>query len=199
MEGQFGGGIQGGAGEMKPKQFFYVALGLLAVVFAGGAAGYYYALGYLHRQSAVMATQLAEQREADGQIAQLMSLQRKYNKDVIPLLPLIDKALPHDKKQTEILQQIWQVGQDGGTPLVGITVPAPAGLPSDVSQTVKAGNVLAMPINFQVKGTYAQLQNFTKKLENLNRFTNITTLVVSHDPKSPMATYTLNVNAYIKP
>src|SRR4051812_24948965 len=111
---------------MKPKQFFYVALGLLAMVLAGGVAGYYYALQYLHQQSAVMAAQLAEQREADGQIAQLMNLQRKYNRDVIPILPVIDRALPHDKKQTEILQQIWQVGKDGGTPLTGITVPAPA-------------------------------------------------------------------------
>jgi Tfp pilus assembly protein PilO len=77
-------------------------------------------------------------------------------------------------------------------------MPPPAGLPNSVSQTVKAGDVLALPISFQITGAYAQLQAFTQKVENLNRFTNITTLGVARNNSGPVS-YTLSLNAYIKP
>lgn len=185
---------------MKPKQFFYVILGIVAVLVAGSGYGYYMGLQQLHERSTSLATRLAEQEAAAQQITTLQTLQHQYTRDIVPIIPLIDNALPRVKKQTEILAQIQRVASAAGLPLNAVTMPNPAGLPSDVSQTIKADGVLGLPINFEVMGTYAQLQTFLGRVENLNRFTNVTNLTISHEDTQPNTVkYTFNLNAYIKP
>ncbi|HEY2003787.1 MAG TPA: type 4a pilus biogenesis protein PilO [Candidatus Saccharimonadia bacterium] len=182
---------------MKPKIFFFVMLGIFIAVLGLGGVGYYFGLKFVQSKSQDLAAQLAEQKVADDQISSLQKLDNKYNKDIVPILALIDEALPRDKKQTEILAQIERIAANNGMTLTAVTMPGPTGLPSGVSQTIQAGQVLALPINFHIDGTYTQLENFTSQLEDLNRFTNITTLVVQR--KTPGAEYTFTLNAYIKP
>jgi Tfp pilus assembly protein PilO len=185
---------------MKPKQFFFMVLGVLVLVVVGGGAGYFYGLKLVKAQSANLSVMLAEQKVADEQIDSLQKLDAKYHKEIIPIQPLIDASLPRSKQQTEILAQIERLAGANGMTLSGATMPGPTGLPSEVSQTIKSGAVLALPINFHISGTYAQLETFTSQLENLNRFTNITTLQVHRDRDTAAdATYTMNLNAYIKP
>jgi Tfp pilus assembly protein PilO len=183
---------------MRPKIFFFIVLGLMLVVAGLGGAGYYFAYKYMNTKSAEYSVKLAEQKEADQQIEQLNRLERQYERDVEPILPLIDATLPHEKKQSEVLAQVQRIAASTGLLIDGVLVPGGGGLPSGESQTVKAGKVLAMPLNFKVKGPYAKLQEFTAKLENLNRFTNITSLSVKRDAPG-VATYTFSLNAYIKP
>jgi len=78
-------------------------------------------------------------------------------------------------------------------------MPSPVGLPTSVSQTIKSGTVLAMPISFQLSGNYDQLQQFTAKVESLNRFTNVTNLAISRPDKTKPIVYSIALNAYIKP
>jgi Tfp pilus assembly protein PilO len=184
---------------MKPKQFFYVVLGMIAVLALAGGGGYYLVWKQLQTQSATLATQLAEQKAVGDQIETLERLRRQYNRDIEPILPLMDAALPRDKKQTEILAQLQNIAQQVGLTIAAVSMPSPIGLPTSVSQTVKAGTVLALPINFQLAGSYTQLQDFTVKVENLNRFTNITILGISHPDKTRPIVYTISLNAYIKP
>ncbi len=174
-------------------------LGIIVVTAGLGGAGYYYAFQQLTTRSQVLATNEAAQKVAEAQLGDLGTLQHKYNAEVVPVLPLMDQALPRDKKQTEILAQIEHIAGNVGVPITGVTMPSPVGLPSSVSQTTKAGVVLALPISFQVVGSYAQLQTFTTTLESLNRFTNITNLAISRDSATGQATYTYSLNAYIAP
>jgi Tfp pilus assembly protein PilO len=183
---------------MKPKQFFFVVLGLIAVVVAAGGTGYYYANKYMKEKSISLSTRLAEQKAADEQIEKLNRLQIQYNRDVQPLMPQIDASLPREKMQSEVLAQVQRLAQANGMPFDGVTISGSSTIPSALSQTVKAGKVLAMPINFKVVGSYAQLQTFTSQLESLNRFTNITTLSVKREAAGK-ASYTYSLNAYIKP
>jgi Tfp pilus assembly protein PilO len=97
------------------------------------------------------------------------------------------------------LVQLQTIASGVGLQINSISMPSPTGLPTSVSQTVKAGNVLALPISFQLSGTYAQLQMFTSRVENLNRFTNITNLAIANTDKSKPITYSISLNAYIKP
>jgi Tfp pilus assembly protein PilO len=78
-------------------------------------------------------------------------------------------------------------------------MPSPVGVPTSTSQTVKSGQVLALPISFQLAGTYEQLQTFLKKVERLNRFTNVTNLGISRPDKTKPIVYSISLNAYIKP
>jgi Tfp pilus assembly protein PilO len=184
---------------MKPKQFFYVALGLIAGIAAVAGGGYYYGLKQLTTRSTALSTALSEQTAATDQIDSLSKLKHQYDHDIVPILPLVDEALPRDKKQTEILAQLQNIAANVGLQITSINMPAPAGLPTSVSQTIKAGTVLALPISFQLSGTYDQLQTFTSRVENLNRFTDITNLAISHSDKSKPIIYSMSINAYIKP
>jgi Tfp pilus assembly protein PilO len=73
------------------------------------------------------------------------------------------------------------------------------GLPNDTSQTVADGSVLALPISFQVQGSFAQLQLFLTKVENLSRYTNVTTLSISRPEKTQPIVYAMTLNVYVKP
>jgi Tfp pilus assembly protein PilO len=184
---------------MKPKQFFLVLLGVFAVILILAGVGYYYGLKQLKAQSAALSTGLAEQAIADAQIENLDRLKRQYDRDIVPILPLPDAALPRSKKQTEILAQLQTIASQVGLQITSVAMPSPLGLPTEVSQTVKSGTVLALPINFQLTGSYDQLQQFTARVETLNRFTNITNLAISRPDKSKPIIYSIALNAYIKP
>ena len=182
---------------MKPKQFFFVLLGIILAVVIAGGVGYYYADQYMQAQSLTLSTKMAEQVAADSEITQLDTLSIKYNRDVVPILGLIDDTLPRSKQQSEVLAQVQRLAESNGLHIQSVLLTAPTGLPSAVSQTIAAGAVTAMPISFSVAGKFAQLQTFTTHLENLNRFTNITTLGVKGSASS--GTYTYSLVAYIKP
>lgn len=184
---------------MKPKQYFMVLLGIFGVTLVIAGVGYYFALKMLGSRSQDLAAQLAAQQSADERIENLSRLKRQYDRDIVPILPLLDQALPRDKKQTEILAQLQNIAADSGLSIASVSMPSPLGLPTSVSQTVKAGTVLALPISFQLSGSYEQLQSFTAKVENLNRFTNITNLAISRPDKSKPIVYSISLNAYIKP
>jgi Tfp pilus assembly protein PilO len=184
---------------MKPKQFFLVLIGSFAVILLAGGAGYYWALQKLNSQSTELSTGLAAQTAADEQIDRLAMLRGRYNREIEPILPLLDDALPRDKKQTQILAQLQTIAAGVGLQITSVSMPSPVGLPTNVSQTVKSGTVLALPISFQLSGSYEQLQQFTAKVENLNRFTNITNLAINHTDKSKPIVYSISLSAYIKP
>jgi Tfp pilus assembly protein PilO len=184
---------------MNPKRFFYVLIGTLGLVIAAGGGGYYLALGLLTKQSSTLASKLATTETASSQIDKLTSLQYQYNRDIKPILGLIEAALPRDKKQTEILAQLQNIAGQNQLYITSVSMPSPVGVPGATSQTVKAGQVLALPISFQLSGTYKQLQTFLAKVESLNRFTNVTNLAISRPDKNKPIVYSISLNAYIKP
>jgi Tfp pilus assembly protein PilO len=137
--------------------------------------------------------------DADKQVETLDRLKHQYDRDIVPILPLLDEALPRDKKQTEILTQLQTIASQVGLSITSVNMPSPLGLPTGTSQTIRSGNVLALPISFQLSGSYDQLQQFTSRIENLNRFTNITNLAISRPDKTKPIVYSIALNAYIKP
>ncbi|HEY6736530.1 MAG TPA: type 4a pilus biogenesis protein PilO [Candidatus Saccharimonadia bacterium] len=184
---------------MNPKTFFFMLIGVLAVTLAAGGGGYYYALKRLNTQSTELATKLAATKAATDQIDTLNRTKLQYQKTIVPILSAIDEALPHDKKQTEILAQLQSIAGSEGLAISSVSMPSAAGVPSLTSQTIKTGAVLALPINFQLSGSYAQLQNFLMRVESLNRFTNVTNLAISRPDKNKPIVYSISLNAYIKP
>ncbi|MBW3538234.1 type 4a pilus biogenesis protein PilO [Candidatus Parcubacteria bacterium] len=184
---------------MKPKRFFYILLGALAVLLILGAVGYYLASVSLRQRTELLRTKLASAAVADERIEQLGALKQQYQQ-LAPLLPKIEAAVPKTKQQSEIALQLQQLAARAGMPLPGITFSASTGLPSPTSQTTKAGKVLALPISFQLTGTYEQLQTFLTSLEQLNRYTTVTSLAIA----KPNATarnlsLTFNINVFVKP
>lgn len=184
---------------MNPKRFFFVLIGILSFTVAVGGTGYYFALTRLQSQSADLSKKLAAASAVSEKIDKLTSTKRIYNRDIVPILPLIEDALPRDKKQTEILAQLQNIAAQAGLSISSVSMPSPLGVPNLTSQTIKTGTVLALPISFQLSGSYAQLQTFLEKVENLNRFTNVSNLAISRPDKTKPIVYSISLNAYIKP
>jgi len=184
---------------MKPHQLTII-LGLALTVLLGLAGtGYYYGVRYLTTGTATLRTDLTEDAQAQADLDAITKAKSHYTKQIAPVVPLINAALPQTKEQTTILAQIERLAVGNGLVLSGVTMPGPVGLPSATSQTAAVGTALALPINFQVSGTYGQLQAFLSQLETLNRSTNVTTLTVSRpDPTKPII-YSVTLNAYVKP
>src|SRR4051812_48941213 len=133
---------------MKPKQYFMILIGFFGALVLAGGGGYYLALKELNSQSGKLSVGLASQADADAKIENLSRLKRQYTKDIEPILPMLDKALPRDKKQTEILAQLQSIAAQSGLQITSVNLPSPIGLPTSVSQTIKSGAVLALPISF---------------------------------------------------
>ena len=184
---------------MTPKRFFFILLGIGVLVLGAAGTGYYFALTFVQSTSTRLAAQMAEQTAADDKLSYLAKLKAQYTRDIVPILPLIEQALPRTKNQTEVLAQLQTIAGESGLVISQVTFASPTGLPTATSQTIPSGGVLALPISFQVSGSFAQLQNFLTKVETLSRFTNVTTLSVTRPDKAKPIIYSMSVNAYVKP
>ncbi len=70
--------------------------------------------------------------------------------------------------------------------------------PSAISQTIKAGDVLAMEVRFQLAGTYDQLQDFLRRQEKLDRYSSMTSLGINTAERERLS-FSMILNVYVKP
>ncbi len=182
-----------------PKQFYFVMLGGLVTSVLAGSLAYYQAATGINRQSQSLRRDLADIQLSSERIDQLKLLTNNYN-SLLPELPLIDKALPKAKKQSEIVLQIKQVASESGMSVPSFSFPVSEKPPTATSQTTPSGPVLALPIDLQLTGTYSQMRSFLEKLENLDRYNNITSLVISKvgGANNPLS-FNITLSAYLQP
>jgi Tfp pilus assembly protein PilO len=188
---------------MKPKQLYFIILSLLALVVAGLGAGLYLANGILVAKTTKLTDTLAQTTVASDHADDLAALKSQYQA-LTPKFAQLELSLPRDKKQSEILLQIKKLADENGVTIDSTNFTGTSGstLPGLTSQTVPAGDAIALPISFSAKASYANFLAFLKRLELLNRYSNVTaisvTSTVGGDGK-PSAGYSVSLNAYIKP
>lgn len=185
--------------KLTPKRFSLVLGVILAICLGLAGVGYFYGARMIGSQTTQLEQGLTQQAQAEADAQALAQAKHQYTKTVEPSLPLIDAALPQTKQSTQILAQLQNLAGSMGLTLSSITLPSPAGLPGPTSQTVAASGVLALPITFQLTGSYSQLQAYLGKVETLNRFSNVTTLSVASGGVGKPITYSINLNVYMKP
>ena len=183
---------------MTPKKLFYLLLGATILGIAVTGYGYYWANQRLASATTTLSQQLANRDNADTTITQLIHLQRQYDTEVTPILPQLNNILPHTKDQSQVLLQLQTIASNAKLTISSLTLPTSSGLPSATSQTISAGGILALPISFSLSGSYDQLQQFLTQVENLDRFTSVTSLSISRTSNQPI-TYAMTINAYSKP
>jgi Tfp pilus assembly protein PilO len=184
---------------MKAHQASIILGGSLLLVVTLAGTGYYFGITYLTATTQKLQVQLTDTAQADSDLQALAIAKARYAKNIVPLKPLIETALPRTKEQTDILAQLQRIATANGLILANVSLPSPAGLPSAISQTLPVSGVLALPVTFQITGSYVQLQAFLTQIENLSRSTTVTSLSVTRpDPKKPI-TYSITLNAYVKP
>lgn len=185
--------------KLSPKRFFFVLLGLGAVMLGGIGYGYYQATLWMKDQTVKLSHISTDAEIASEHLDQLTSLKKQFQ-ELQPVLVKLDAALPKDKNQSTLLLQIQQLATSAGMSLPAASFQASNGLPTATSQTVKAGDVLALPISFQLSGTYDQLQTFLQSVERLGRYSNVGSLAITRaDERSKNLTFAITLNVYVKP
>lgn len=180
---------------MTPKRFFYLLCGLLAIILVGGGGAYYYASTALAASTQAYSRRLADDSLTDQRISNLDDLQQQYRR-LTPLLPVVYNALPSSKDQSTIALQLHDIAAASGMSLDSLNFNA-SSAPGPTSQTIEVGDVLAIPITFQLKGSYEQLQAFLQQQENLSRYTSITSLAISGSGDN--LSFAINLEAFMKP
>jgi Tfp pilus assembly protein PilO len=180
---------------MTSKRFFFVLCGalLLLIIAAGGA--YYLASRNLQAGTSELSQRLADEQLADQRISDLQDLDKQYTR-IQPSLPIIYAALPDQKNQSQIAIDLRNIAAQSGMSLDSVSFAASTA-PGPVSQTVKVGDVLAIPISFQLGGSYDQLQTFLNLQEHLNRYTNMTSLTITGSNNA--LKFDVTLNAFVKP
>lgn len=181
---------------MKPQGFFTILIGASLLVAAGGGFGYRQLARSVGHSTHNLRQVLAETTAADDQADRLEGLRQTYTREVVPLLPKLDAALPKTKQQQAVSLELSRLAADSGLTLTGLTYPAST-TPGPTSQTAKAGDILYMTINFELAGKYDQINGFVQRLENYSHYANITSL--NQTAKSDLVSAAINLNVFLKP
>lgn len=181
---------------MTPRRYFYLLCAVLGILVVGGGIGYYLLSKSPASGTAELSKRLGDQQLAEQKLADLQDLQKQY-RNLQPLVPTITNALPTQKSQSTLALQLRELAQNNGMSLDSLTF-APSTQPGPVSQTVPAGSVLAIPVTFQLSGTYAQLQQFLQGQEHLSRYTSMTSLAITTAGNGSL-TFAVSLNAFVKP
>lgn len=182
---------------MKSKRIFYVLCATLILFVVGGGATYYFASTTLSAGTQELSQRLADEQLANQKLDDLADLDKQYKRLEV-VMPRIYDALPDQKLQSKIGVQLRNISAQSGMSLDSLTFPASTA-PGPVSQTVKVGDVLAIPVTFQLTGTYEQLRQFLSLQESLDRYTNVTSLNISSGPNSKTLTFDVSLNVFMKP
>jgi Tfp pilus assembly protein PilO len=182
---------------VKPKTFYFILLAGIGGASLAGLMAYVWASNNLAASSRSLQHKLTESAVADERLDQLNRLRVQF-KELGPVATKVESALPHTKKQSEIILQIQQIAAGSGMTIPAASFLGSNGLPTETSQTVKLGDYYAMPITFQLSGNYSQLQTFLQRLESLTRYTSVTSLAISRTDARNL-TFTINLNAFFKP
>ena len=182
---------------MKPKQLFYALIGMCLVLVAGLGFGYNYEVGRIKTETKQLGHKQADATVAAEELDQLSSLKQQFQQ-LQPVLAKLNVALPSQKNQSVVVLQIQQLAANSGMQLPSASFQASNGLPTATSQTVRAGNVLALPISFQLSGTYAQLQKFLQQLEQLGRYNGVSSLSITRGAGTNLS-FSITLNVYVKP
>lgn len=182
---------------MKPKKFFFALIGVCLVLVGVLASGYYFETNRIKTETQQLARQMATATASSEEVDQLSQLKRQFSQ-VQPVLAKLDMALPSQKNQSAVILQIQQLAASAGMQLPSASFQASNGLPSATSQTIRSGSVLALPISFQLTGTYAQLQKFLQQAEQLGRYNDVSSLSITRGSGANLV-FNIALNVYIKP
>lgn len=181
---------------MTAKRLFYVLSALLVLLVGAGGYGYYHISQELYKDTLTLSQRLADEELTNKKLDALIDLKQQY-RQLESALPKVNDALPAEKQQSKLALQLRDIASTSGMTLDTLTF-SPSTVPGPTSQTVKVGDILAIPVTFQLSGTYEQLQRFLQLQEKLSRYTNVTSLNISSGTGKNL-TFDVTLNAFMKP
>ncbi len=212
--------------KLTPKKFHYVMIGvnvLLAILIMVVA---YFGYTLINKQTAKLTSAKAQAKIASDQQISLITA-KKDLQNYSELNKIAQSIVPQDKDQAKTIREINKIASEKGiviksisfdTSNLGQKSPTPSSGTSSTSATsatTKAPpisqlqkvegmtNVYALPINIATDESnpiaYESLIQFLEKLENNRRTAHVTNISIKPDKKSDKLSFSLKLNAYVKP
>lgn len=169
---------------MKPKQLFFVMIGILLATIASSGAVYYFAKGNLDTSIQKISERTAELENFDEKARTRNEIQAVI-KDLEErqILSKATKLLPSSKSQAEAIQKLYDVFQSSNLSLDTITFNSSGSRLGQTSQSEATGidGVLALPITlaFDSSMPYSQAKQLILSLQDSSRHITITNLQVN--------------------
>src|SRR5687767_7719053 len=151
---------------MTPRTLHYTLLGLIGLIVLVTLGGFFFAQKQINTRILSLQKLSGDIAIENQQLERMRHLESDY-KEYEPLATKAQSVLPDQKQQSEVVAQISTIAHSNGMELTGLTFDPTQGLPSERSQTQPGtiGGILVMPVRFEAKGSYAQLQSLLQTFE----------------------------------
>ena len=206
---------------MGSKKVFFALLGLLGLVVACSVAGTVYGTKMLKQTGSTLMERKLEEAVLEKDSDALT--QAKLDIDKYEQLGQIAQAIvPQEKDQARTVRELVNLASQSGVVIESISFPestlgekpkkakkgsktteAPAGT-TQLTPVEGLSGVFAMPIDIALSDTssltYDQVLGFLKRLEQNRRTSHVTNISIQPNPEDRnLVTFTMQINAYIKP
>lgn len=211
---------------MSPKRFFYVMSGLVGLLIILTAASVFGANLFLNSQKEKLLEAKVESRVVEEQ--QNYLTQAKEDLEKYDELNKITRAIvPQDKDQAKTVREISAIARKSGIQLDTVTFPvstlgggaatttqdssdssssstSTSGPPSGLTQVAPVEGVagvysLEITVATQSPVPYYQFLDFLERLESNRRTANVQELILNPTAAGDSLSFTLILNAYVKP
>lgn len=184
---------------MKAKSLYIALLGLIAIIVLAGGFGYYVSHARLADKISQLETTSAEIAATREARSDLQSLEAAYQ-EARPLEEQAADILPEEKRQSEVTARIFQMIESAGLSSDAISFQSTDGVPDRTTQTDSGplNNVLAMPANFTVQGTYPELLLFLENVERQQRLMQVTALDISRSEEGEQLSFRVQLEVFLK-
>jgi len=191
--------------KLNPRNYFFILLGILALIVAGTFAGLYYADNYLVEKADKISNLKAED-EILGQKLESAETTRENLNELAFVQELAADVLPDAKNQSEVILLISKIADEVGVSTETFSFSSTEGDPSDTSQTTPLEGtvgVLVLPITTSFTSTYNQLINFLERTELNKRKMQISNISINprlnnEGESTGVLDIQLTINAYVK-
>lgn len=198
---------------MTPKKFFYVLLGLLAIIIVVFGLGFKFGLAKIDEEKEDIATVKAQISAVDEKLAITIATQTKLEQlDFIDAIA--NEVLPQEKFQPELVSQIYKLADQNDITIVSmtfsnqnITESGGAVVIPKVTQATPlkdAPGVYTLPVVLNANGSYDDLLNLLEDIETNRRKMQVQSIKITPVKDSDgrltgRFTLTITLDVYVKP
>lgn len=183
---------------MTPKRLTYVLSALIALIVIAGGVGYWLGHQSLTQKSTEVSQVLADISLVNEELDSYRQLEQQYA-SMEPLEDDVYEVLPTEKQQAEVTLQLHSLVNSTGLELNGLNFESTSGRPGTQSQTVSSDvpGVLVMPVSFQIDSSYDNFVELLRKIENHQRYMQISNLSISRTEENLQ--FNISLEVFLQP
>lgn len=184
---------------MKAKSLHYTLLSIIGMALVAGIGGYYLGHQQLDEKIDTLKELNSDIVAARETRSRLEGLEQTYE-EARSLEDKSERILPEEKQQSEVTSRIFAMIDDAGLSSEDISYRGTNGVPNRTTQTDDGplDDVLVMPADFTIEGTYPELLVFLESVERQERLMQVTSLNISRPEDKDELTFNVELEVFLR-